>query len=367
MLTRRLPSIHLTSPYAYAYHHLPTIRHLILNRSASKSIPSFDSNLIHHHFLRPSSSTSTQLNPAPDQIQNLTVIGAGLMGSGIAQVAARAGLSVTIHALDDRSCQESKSIIDRSQRRIFKKSSPSTDDQHDKHRSIDSIYDRLTYTTDLDRAIDPRSTDLIIEAIVENLDSKRELFKNLDRILIESPKTIFTSNTSSLKIADISLAVSKSRRSKFAGLHFFNPVPQMKLVEVIKTDQTDPETIERLINFSNRLGKTAVKCTDTPGFIVNRLLVPYLLEAMRMIERGEATKEDIDLAMRLGAGHPMGPIELSDYVGLDTIKFITDGWRHTRLQTAEIDRAFVEPVPSLDRLVKEGNLGRKTKEGYFKY
>ncbi|KAA1112578.1 hypothetical protein PGT21_002537 [Puccinia graminis f. sp. tritici] len=311
----------------------------------------------------PFSSTSSKHEPSTAQVKHLTVIGAGLMGSGIAQVAAQAGISVTVHGMNQEICKESKSIINQSLKRIAKKKF-SEDNQATQF--IESVNNNLKFATELKSAVDTQKTDLIIEAIVEKIEIKQELFKTLDG-LIENPETIFTSNTSSLKIGDISQAVSAQRKKQFAGLHFFNPVPQMKLVEVIKTDQTSEEAAQRLINFSKQLGKSPVSCTDTPGFIVNRLLVPYLLEAMRMLERGEATKEDIDTAMKLGAGHPMGPIELSDYVGLDTMKFISDGWRESRVQSGEIDQALVKPLKTLDQLVKDGKLGRKTKEGFLKY
>lgn len=299
------------------------------------------------------------------EIKNLTVIGAGLMGSGIAQVAAQAGVKVTIHALTSELSQSSRSIINQSLNRIAKKKFP--DDQSTQKIYIESINHNLTFTEDLRNSVNSNSTDLVIEAIVEKVHAKQELFKSLHEILVDNPSTIFSTNTSSLKISDISTTVPIERQRMFAGLHFFNPVPQMKLVEVIKTDQTSCTTIDNLIEFSKKLGKTPVRCTDAPGFIVNRLLVPYLLEAMRMIERGEASKEDIDTAMKLGAGHPMGPIELSDYVGLDTMKFISDGWRESRVTSGEINEALVKPVEILDQLVLNQKLGRKSKEGFFKY
>ncbi|OAW00222.1 hypothetical protein PTTG_01554 [Puccinia triticina 1-1 BBBD Race 1] len=314
--------------------------------------------------ISPFSSTSKSRQPA-HEVKHLTVIGAGLMGSGIAQVAAQAGIAVTVHGMNEEICKQSNSIINQSLKRIAKKKFPE-DQAKQATAFIEAVNKNLKFATELKNAVDHQKTDLIIEAIVEKIQIKQELFKALDH-LIENPNTIFTSNTSSLKIADISQAVSAHRKKQFAGLHFFNPVPQMKLVEVIKTDQTSDETAQRLINFANQLGKSPVTCTDTPGFIVNRLLVPYLLEAMRMLERGEATKEDIDTAMKLGAGHPMGPIELSDYVGLDTMKFISDGWRESRVQSGEIDKALVEPVKALDQLVRDGKLGRKTNEGFLKY
>ncbi|MBW0490019.1 hypothetical protein O181_029734 [Austropuccinia psidii MF-1] len=299
----------------------------------------------------------------PSRFQKITVIGAGLMGSGIAQVAAQAGISVNLYGLNQKICQDGISIITKSLTRIAKKKFPDQTNQQDQF--IESTLSNLQPYTSLDKSVE-NSPDLIIEAIVENLKTKREIFKELDR-LVKSDECLFASNTSSLKIGDIGSALSLKRQENFAGLHFFNPVPQMKLVEIIKTDKTSDKTIERLKGLSKQLAKTSVNCKDTPGFIVNRLLVPYLLEAMRMLERGDASAEDIDTAMKLGAGHPMGPIELSDYVGLDTIKFISDGWRESRVESGEMEESSVKQVKELNRLVKEGKLGKKTNCGYFKY
>jgi 3-hydroxyacyl-CoA dehydrogenase len=166
-----------------------------------------------------------------------------------------------------------------------------------------------------------QNSDLVIEAIVENVNAKHNLFSKLDKIA--PSHALFASNTSSLSIEEIFKVVS--RKDKVGGLHFFNPVPMMKLLEVIRTPQTSDETFKSLIEFGKSIGKTTVDCKDTPGFIVNRLLIPYMLEAVHMYERGDASTQDIDTAMKLGAGYPMGPFELADYVGLDTLKFILDG------------------------------------------
>ena len=174
-------------------------------------------------------------------------------------------------------------------------------------------------------------------------------------------KTIFASNTSSLPIADIADA-TPSRKDRFGGLHFFNPVPVMKLLEVIRIPETSDETVQAMQEWGKAMGKTTVAAKDTPGFIVNRLLVPNLMEAIRMVERGDATAKDVDIAMKLGAGNPMGPFELADYVGLDTIKFIVDGW-HQKYP----DQPLFKPSPTLDKLVAEGKLGKKTNEGFYKY
>jgi 3-hydroxyacyl-CoA dehydrogenase len=172
--------------------------------------------------------------------------------------------------------------------------------------------------------------------------------------------TIFASNTSSLPITEIA-SVTK-RQDRFGGLHFFNPVPMMKLLEVVRTDQTSDATYKTLMEFGAALGKTCITCKDTPGFVVNRLLVPYMAEAVRMLERGDASARDIDIAMKLGAGYPMGPIELSDYVGLDTTYNIVKGW-HEKYP----DNPLFEPSPLLEKLVKEGKFGMKSGEGFYSY
>ncbi|XP_019065801.1 hydroxyacyl-coenzyme A dehydrogenase, mitochondrial [Fukomys damarensis] len=213
-------------------------------------------------------------------------------------------------------------------------------------------------TTSTDAGAVVHSTDLVVEAIVENLKVKSELFQRLDKFTAEH--TIFASNTSSLQIT--SIANATTRQDRFAGLHFFNPVPIMKLVEVIKTPMTSQKTFESLLDFARKLGKHPVSCKDTPGFIVNRLLVPYLLEAIRLHERGDASKEDIDMAMKLGAGYPMGPFELLDYVGLDTTKFIIDGWHEM-----DVENPLFQPSSALNKLVGEKKLGKKSGEGFYKY
>jgi len=215
---------------------------------------------------------------------------------------------------------------------------------------------RLSISTDAVEAC--KQSDLVVEAIIENLKIKKTLFEALDAAAPEH--TIFASNTSSLPIGEI--AEATKRLDRFGGLHFFNPVPVMKLVEVVRTPATSDATNQTLHDFSKALGKTSVQAKDTPGFIVNRLLVPYLMEAVRMIERGDAVAKDIDIAMKLGAGYPMGPIELADYVGLDTSKFILDGW-HEKYP----DNPLFKPCDLLNKLVSEGKLGKKSGQGFYDY
>ncbi|XP_045676392.1 hydroxyacyl-coenzyme A dehydrogenase, mitochondrial [Phyllostomus hastatus] len=306
-------------------------------------------------FVRTVSSTSTASASAKKiVIKHVAVIGGGLMGAGIAQVAAATGHTVVLVDQTEDILAKSKKGIEESLRRIVKKKFAENPKAGDEFlgKALSSI------STNTDAASVVHSMDLVVEAIVEKLEVKTELFKRLDKFAAEH--TIFASNTSSLQIT--SIANATTRQDRFAGLHFFNPVPMMKLVEVIKIPMTSQKTFESLVDFSKALGKHPVSCKDTPGFIVNRLLVPYLMEAVRLFERGDASKEDIDTAMKLGAGYPMGPFELLDYVGLDTTKFIMDGWHELDTQNP-----LFQPSPSLNKMVAENKLGKKTGEGFYKY
>lgn len=182
----------------------------------------------------------------------------------------------------------------------------------------------------------------------------------LQSFQVAKPSTIFASNTSSIPITEI--AKSTNRLDRFCGLHFFNPVPVMKLLEVIRTADTSDATYATAMEFGKNLGKTCVTCKDTPGFLVNRLLIPYMAEAVRMLERGDASAKDIDIAMKLGAGYPMGPFELGDYVGLDTTKSVIETYARF-----EPDNPLFKPIPLLNKLIAEGKFGIKTGEGFYKY
>lgn len=287
-------------------------------------------------------------------IKHVTVIGGGLMGAGIAQVAAQTGHTVTLVDVSQDVLNKSQANIQQSLTRVVKKKYAENPQEGEKF--VSDTMKRLTLSTKPEDVV--KSTDLVIEAIVENLAVKQKLFSSLDKAA--PSQTIFTSNTSSLPIKDI--AKSTGRLDRFGGLHFFNPVPMMKLLEVVRIDETSDATFQELLSFGKAMGKTTVDAKDTPGFIVNRLLVPYMMEAIRMLERGDASARDIDTAMKLGAGYPMGPIELGDYVGLDTCKFIIDGWHK-----AYPDNPLFAPSALLNKLVSEGKLGMKTGEGFYNH
>ncbi|XP_074657376.1 hydroxyacyl-coenzyme A dehydrogenase, mitochondrial-like [Tubulanus polymorphus] len=292
-----------------------------------------------------------------DVIKNVTILGGGLMGSGIAQVAAATEHNVTVVDKDADLLINSTNIISKSLTRVAKKKFQSDEQAGKKY--VDDTMNRVKTSTDIEQAV--ANTDLVIEAVSENLALKKSLFSTIDAV---APKNaVFVSNSSSIPISDI--AAATKRLDQFGGLHFFNPVPVMKLVELVRINETNDTTFNKLKAFSKKLGKTVVSCKDTSGFVVNRLLVPYLYEAVRMYERGDADFKDIDTAMKLGCGYPMGPFELIDVVGLDTMKFIyddKDGW-HTR----NPDNPLFNPSPLLNKMVEEGKLGRKSGEGFYKY
>jgi len=298
--------------------------------------------------------TFTQSAAMAAAIKNITVIGSGLMGAGIAQVAAQTGHQVVLVDIDATAVGKAKNRIETSIQRVAKKKF--AQDPEAGQKFVSSALENLETSTDATSSV--KSADLVVEAIVENLDVKKKLFSQLDEVSLSH--TIFASNTSSLPIGKI--ADATGRKDRFGGLHFFNPVPVMKLLEVVRIPETSQSTYEAMCEWGKAMGKVTVECKDTPGFIVNRLLVPYMFEAVRMLERGDASARDIDTAMKLGAGYPMGPFELADYVGLDTCKFIMDGW-HAEYP----DSPLFEPCDMLSNMVSEGRLGVKSGKGFYDY
>jgi len=275
------------------------------------------------------------------------VLGAGLMGSGIAQVSAAGGHDVVLCDVGDEVLARGRQAIETSLARLVEKGAVPGSVR-------DAALGRLTLTTDR-RALG--GCDLIIEAVTEDLGLKQSLWKELDGLVPAG--TVFASNTSSLPI--VAMAAVTARPDRFVGLHFFNPVPLMALVEVIRAVGTSEETFRRAWGFVERIGKHPVAAKDTPGFIVNRLLVPAMVDAIRALERGVASVVDIDLAMKLGAGHPIGPLALADLVGLDTALRVAD------IMFDEFKEPHYAPPPLLRRLVTAGHLGRKTGKGFYDY
>jgi 3-hydroxybutyryl-CoA dehydrogenase len=282
------------------------------------------------------------------RIQTVGVAGCGLMGSGIAQVTAMAGHPVVVREPEARFLESGFARIEGSLAKFAEKGKITPEQKGE-------IRGRLKGTTSI---ADLAGCDLVIEAIVEDLDQKKAFFRELGGKA--KAQAIFASNTSSFPIGE--LGEASGRPDRFLGLHFFNPVPLMKLVEVVRAAKTSEEALASVRSFAEGIGKTPVLAKDTPGFIVNRLLVPYLVEAIRMVERGEASREDIDAAMKLGCGYPMGPIELLDYVGLDTTLAIVEGW-HRRFPGEKL----FEPPALLRDLVKRGQTGRKSGRGFYEW
>ncbi|MGH9864471.1 MAG: 3-hydroxyacyl-CoA dehydrogenase family protein [Candidatus Acidiferrales bacterium] len=280
-------------------------------------------------------------------IEKVGVVGCGLMGSGIAQIAAQAGCTVVVCEVSDERLNKGLASIDKSMNKFVEKGTLSAADR-------DAARARLRGTTKLE---DLKDSDLVVEAIIEQLPDKRELYAALDKICPKN--TIFASNTSSLSITE--MAFMTARPDRFIGLHFFNPVPLMKLVEVIRTIATDPRVYEDAVAFAGRVGKVPVRTSDRTGFIVNRLLVPYLLDAVRVLEDGVASIEDIDNSMKLGCGYPMGPLTLLDFVGNDTTYYIAN------IMFDEFKEARFAPPPLLKRMVLAGWNGRKTGRGFYDY
>jgi 3-hydroxybutyryl-CoA dehydrogenase len=271
------------------------------------------------------------------------------MGSGIAQVSATAGFDTVVKEVSEDLIAKGFGGIEKSLAKFAEKGTITSDQQT-------QIRCRLSGTTSFGDLAD---CDIIIEAIIENLDEKRSTYRQLDEIC--KPATIFASNTSSLSITEMMTATSAERQRRFIGMHFFNPVPLMKLVEVVKTILTDDDVYEQAVEFGKKLGKVPVRAGDKTGFIVNRLLVPYLLDAIRALEEGVGSIVDIDNAMKLGCGYPMGPFTLGEFVGLDTTYYIAE------IMFNEFREKRFAPPPLLKRMVLAGLYGRKTGRGFYDY
>src|SRR6266480_7582255 len=280
-------------------------------------------------------------------IKRVGVLGCGLMGSGIAQVTAAAGYETVVRDVSQDLLDRGRAAIEKSLAKFVEKGRLAAEGR-------DATLKRLSFTT---AVADLKGADVVIEAITEDLGLKTALFKELDGLC--APATIFASNTSSLTIAE--LAAATKRADRFVGLHFFNPVPLMQLVEVVRTVTTSDETYTRAFAFARSLGKEPVAAKDASGFLVNLLLVPYLLDAVRAVEHHVGSVPDIDRAMQLGCGHPMGPLTLLDFVGLDTTHKIAEIMFH------EYREARYAPPPLLRRMVLAGMTGRKGGKGFYDY
>ena len=281
------------------------------------------------------------------EIRELGIVGAGFMGSGIAESAARAGLAVTLYEPEQGPLGRSRSRVEASVARVVERGRLSQEDAA-------ALMERISWSTHLDALHD---AELVVEAIVEDEQAKVAMFKTLDAVV--GPEVILASNTSSIPIAG--LAAATGRPHQVLGLHFFSPVPVMTLVEVVVGLDTAPETVARAEAFAQQIGKTAIRTKDRSGFIVNFLLVPYLMAAVRMYEEGFASREDIDEGMKLGCGHPMGPLTLCDFIGLDVLYSVCDSLYE------EFKRDEYAPPPLMKRMVVSGHLGRKTGRGFYDY
>lgn len=279
------------------------------------------------------------------KIEKVGVVGCGLMGSGIAEVAAKGGFDVVVREVNEEALEAGRSRIRKSMDRAVDKGKAKAEDR-------DAAWERIRFTTKVEDLAD---LDLVVEAIVEELEVKNELFQALDELC--GPETVFASNTSSLTITD--MAAATSRPERVVGLHFFNPVPVMKLVEVVRTIVTSDAVFDDVFAFARQLGKEPIAAKDNSGFVVNLLLVPYMLDAIRQLERGVATVEDIDTGMVLGCGYPMGPFTLCDFVGIDTL------YRISEIMFEEYREERYAPPPLLRRIVAMGRYGRKSGKGFY--
>lgn len=280
-------------------------------------------------------------------IKRIGVIGAGLMGSGIAQVAAAGGYKTVVREV-------SEEFLEKGLRRVRNFLNKAVEKEKITAEQRDATLNNLTGTTQFD---DLKDCDLVVEAVTEDIHLKKEILASIDQLCPAS--TIFASNTSSLTITQ--MAAATSRPDRFVGLHFFNPVPLMKLVEVVRTIQTSQETFDTAFGWAKSIGKVPIACKDNSGFVVNLLLVPYLLGAIRAVEGNVASIADIDKGMTLGCGHPMGPLTLLDFVGLDTTYFIAN------IMFDEYREPLYAPPPLLKKMVQAGFLGRKSGKGFYDY
>lgn len=281
------------------------------------------------------------------EIKKVGVLGCGLMGAGIAQISAQSNYPVVVSEINEELLNKGLKIIDKTLAKSVEKGKLAEQDKA-------AIQSRLKGTTNVEDFAD---CDLIVEAAIENMDLKKKIFADLDRIC--PPHAVLATNTSCLSVTEIAMATK--RPDQVIGMHFFNPVPVMKLLEVVTTIVSSEETLKTVKAFGESLGKTVIVAKDTPAFIVNRVLTPMMLEAIRVLEAGLATREDIDNGMVLGCNHPMGPLTLADFVGLDTMYYITEA-----MYAESKDPKFAAPL-LLKRMVTAGQLGRKTGKGFYDY
>ena len=279
--------------------------------------------------------------------KKIGVVGCGLMGRGIAEVSAKTGYDVIVSEINRELLDKGMAAIKGSLAKAVEKGKLAQAD-------MDKTLGKIKGTTDM---ADFKDCDLVVEAAIENLELKKKIFIDLDRIC--APGAVLSTNTSCLSVMDVA-AVTK-RTDKVLGCHFFNPVPVMKLLELVKTITTSKETLDAAVEWGKSLGKTVIVAPDRPGFIVNRSFMPYMIEAFEMYEQGVATREDIDTGVQLGLNHPMGPLTLADMVGLDTLLFVTDA-----IYAETKNPKFVAPI-LLRKMVTAGHLGRKTGKGFYDY